>query len=131
MKLNIEGGERGRRFEALVNLKGCYQQHRVFVAKIGHGANGNHFGCRPNQRRCRNACRQFPSELGGQSRVTGIAPVSVPMGLMLQFKAQPNGLARRNALRRKGQQAGFDLLGLNHIGHLGIAQQLRWGLCLR
>ena len=100
---------------------GHRQQHTAFVAVVGQAANREFFGQRPSDRASLQACRQLPLQLGGQARIARVLPIGVPLGLVLDLQAQPEGFSGLDALGGVQLQLGPHLRGVDHMG--GTAEQ--------
>src|SRR3546814_12542900 len=79
----------------------------LFIAVVGKIAETLDLRIRPDDLAGFDAFRQLPFELGRNARVTGIAPVDVPLRIRLQTQRDPVGLTdhQRGAL---GDQLGLD-----------------------
>ena len=90
------------------------QQHLVFIAVIGQGANLHALGQRPFNRARLPAGGQRPLQFGRQAGVPRIFPIGVPATGMAQLQTQPQRLAGANTLGRVGNQFSTYLRVLHH-----------------
>jgi hypothetical protein len=99
------------------------QQQLALIAVIDQRADRQALRRRPGDLADRDAGWQLPIHARRQARVAGVAPVGVPMWLVLDQEAQPGRLAGLQALGRMGDQFGPHLLGRDHsalgLGHDG------------
>ena len=127
MKLNRDVAGAG--FELGSHLNRRDQQHAAFIAIVGHAAHWNFLGCWPHQIARIHTRRQLPLQFSGQPRVARIAPIGVPMGLVLQLQAQPKCFARHDAFGGMNLQGGLNLGCADYltIGFAGLraSQDLR------
>ncbi len=98
------------------------QQHRAFVAVVDQRSDRQLARRRPVDVAGRDARGQRPLQRGRQAGVAGVLPVGVPVRLVLELQAQPDGLAGADALGRVRHQLGAHLLGLDDAEPLASAQ---------
>ena len=105
-----------RRLEVAGNLDRNGQQHGVFVAVIDQRAYAQGVGRGPVNGSSAQTGGKLPLQFGGQAGVAGVLPVGVPVGLMGQLEAQPEGLACGNPIGRLRHQFGAHAWCLHHGG---------------